>query len=232
MAQKNKALIVLGSLVVIGSVGYYLFSKSKKGSMGEGSSEPTPNDSPSPTPTPTPKIKPTPMVGKTYNVRDYLNTSDAIKKFQDWMDANHPNWVNGKNLNEGSGYGTHIGKNTQKAWDNHSAEYVSILNQQKQKADERGTLNSIKRAFPIGKSVIAAITFRAFANRFRNGQWFSTDTDGNTLPSKEFKATSVVGRVVTVTDDGFVILQVPTPLKSATSGNEFNQIKVRPNWIK
>jgi hypothetical protein len=232
MAQKNKALIVLGSLVVIGSVGYYLFSKSKKGSMGEGSLEPTPNDSPSPTPTPTPKITPKPIVGKTYKVKDYLNTSKAIMDFQDWMDKNHPNWVNGKNLNKGSGYGTHIGKNTQKAWDNHSAEYVALLSQKKQKADERGTLNSIKRAFPIGKSVIATITFRAFANRFRNGQWFSTDTDGNTLPSKEFKATSVVGKVVTVTDDGFVILQVSPPLKSATSGNEFNQIKVKSNWIR
>jgi hypothetical protein len=83
MAQKNKALIVLGSLVVIGSVGYYLLSKSKKGSKGEGSIEPTPNDSLTPSPTPTPKNKPTPIVGKTYNVKDYLNTSKTIMDFQD-----------------------------------------------------------------------------------------------------------------------------------------------------
>ena len=231
MAQKNKALIVLGSLVVIGSVGYYLFSKSKKGSKGEGSLEPTPNDSPTPSPTPTPNVTPKPIVGKTYNVKDYLNSSDAIKKFQDWMDANHPNWVNGKNLNKGSGYGTHIGKNTQKAWNNHSAEYVALLSQQKQKAEERGTLNSIKRAFPIGKSVLAKVTFRGFAHRFRNGAWFNTDVNGNTLPSKEFKATSVVGKVVTVDTDGSVIIQISPPLTN-TSGETFSQIKVRANLIR
>jgi hypothetical protein len=228
MAQKNKALIVLGSLVVIGSVGYYLFSKSKKGSMGEGSSEPTPNDSPSPTPTP--NVTPKPIVGKTYNVKDYLNSSDAIRKFQDWMDTANPTWLNGGKLNQGSGWGT-LGKNTKKAWDNFNVSYVDFLNKQKQKAEERGTLNSIKRAFPIGKSVLAKVTFRGFAHRFRNGAWFNTDVNGNTLPSKEFKATSVVGKVVTVDTDGSVIIQISPPLTN-TSGETFSQIKVRANLIR
>jgi hypothetical protein len=230
MAQKNKALIVLGSLVVIGSVGYYLFSKSKKGSMGEGSLEPTPNDSPTPSPTPTPNVTPKPIVGKTYNVKDYLNSSDAIRKFQDWMDTANPTWLNGGKLNQGSGWGT-LGKNTKKAWDNFNVSYVDFLNKQKQKTEERGTLNSIKRAFPIGKSVLAKVTFRGFAHRFRNGAWFNTDVNGNTLPSKEFKATSVVGKVVTVDTDGSVIIQISPPLTN-TSGETFSQIKVRANLIR
>jgi len=38
-----------------------------------------------------------------------------VKAFQDWMDIYHPNWVKGKNLNKGSGYGTY-GPSTQAAW--------------------------------------------------------------------------------------------------------------------
>ena len=38
-----------------------------------------------------------------------------VKAFQDWMDIEHPNWVKGKNLNKGSGYGTY-GPSTQAAW--------------------------------------------------------------------------------------------------------------------
>jgi hypothetical protein len=45
-----------------------------------------------------------------------------VKAFQDWMDKNHPNWVNGNNLNGGSGYGT-FGPATQSAWGNWKAEY-------------------------------------------------------------------------------------------------------------
>jgi hypothetical protein len=232
MAQKNKALIVLGSLVVIGSVGYYLFSKSKKGSKGEGSLEPTPNDSPTPSPTPTPNVTPKPIVGKTYNVKDYLNSSDAIKKFQDWMDANHPNWVNGKNLNKGSGYGTHIGKNTQKAWNNHSAEYVALLERQNQSASTRAAIEQIRKRLPKGKNVLATTTFRAFAQELRNGQWFPTDSVGNQLPSKEFKVTSSVGRVFVVLNDGMVIVQVAEALRSNLSNKDFYLIKVNPNWIR
>jgi hypothetical protein len=49
-------------------------------------------------------------------------STDQIKKFQDWMDLNHLGWVNGKNLNKGTGYGS-WGPSTQKAWDQYGKEY-------------------------------------------------------------------------------------------------------------
>lgn len=48
-----------------------------------------------------------------------------VKAFQDWMDATHPNWVNGKNLNKGPGYGTY-GPSTTKAYANYGAEYDAL----------------------------------------------------------------------------------------------------------
>ncbi len=46
-----------------------------------------------------------------------------IKKFQDWMDLKHPNWLdNGKSLNKGFGYGNY-GSQTTKAWGKYSSEY-------------------------------------------------------------------------------------------------------------
>ena len=58
---------------------------------------------------------------------DYLTDFATISKFQDWMDINHPNWVNGKNLNKGKGYGLYIGENTERAWINYGKEYLNLL---------------------------------------------------------------------------------------------------------
>lgn len=57
-------------------------------------------------------------------------TPEQIKKtkaFQDWMDINHPNWVNGKNLNKGNGYGN-FGASTRKAWNLYGDEFNSQYN--------------------------------------------------------------------------------------------------------
>lgn len=53
-----------------------------------------------------------------------LKNSEGVKKFQDWMDTNHPNWVKGKNLNKGGGYGK-FGPSTKAAWDKYKNEYYS-----------------------------------------------------------------------------------------------------------
>lgn len=57
---------------------------------------------------------------------DGSSSKTEIKAFQDWMDAKHPNWVNGKNLNKGSGYGT-FGPSTSKAWGSFGSEYSASL---------------------------------------------------------------------------------------------------------
>ena len=232
MAQKNKALIVVGSLVVIGSIGYYLYSKSKATSKGGSSEEPTPNDVPTPTPTPTPNPTPTPTpnVGVP-NISDYLKSFKEIQEFQDWLDGKYPTWLKGGKLAGGSGYGN-AGTNTKKAWVKYGAEYVKFLTQKKQGTANKLKIDEVKTAFPRGKFVLAKITFRAFAQELRNGVYYPTDSVGNQLPSKEFKANSSVGKVMLVLNDGMVIVQTGKPLRSNLSNKDFYLIKVNPNWIK
>jgi hypothetical protein len=62
------------------------------------------------------------IMGNSSNTPAKPSSTDQIKKFQDWMDLKHPGWVNGKNLNKGTGYGS-WGPSTQKAWDQYSKEY-------------------------------------------------------------------------------------------------------------
>ena len=62
---------------------------------------------------------------RLYKSEDYLKGYKSITKFQDWMDINHPNWVNGKNLNKGKGYGMYVGENTERAWQNYGKEYLN-----------------------------------------------------------------------------------------------------------
>jgi hypothetical protein len=52
-----------------------------------------------------------------------LKDKEGVKKFQDWMDINHPNWVKGKNLNKGGGYGK-FGPSTSAAWNKYKDEYL------------------------------------------------------------------------------------------------------------
>jgi len=60
-----------------------------------------------------------------------LKDSNGVKKFQDWMNENHPNWVKGSNLSpNGKAYGN-FGPSTKKAWEEHSAEYKRFLSGQK-----------------------------------------------------------------------------------------------------
>lgn len=52
-------------------------------------------------------------------------TQDApkdVKRFQDWLDVNYPNWLNGGKLNKGRGYGT-FGPYTKKAWAQYKTQY-------------------------------------------------------------------------------------------------------------
>lgn len=52
-----------------------------------------------------------------------IGTIDDVKKFQDWMDVKHPNWLNnGKSLNKGGGYGN-FGSQTSAAWNRYGEEY-------------------------------------------------------------------------------------------------------------
>ena len=54
-------------------------------------------------------------------------TTEQVKAFQNWMDNTHPNWVNGKNLNGGAGYGN-FGTSTKAAFSQYGAEWASKNN--------------------------------------------------------------------------------------------------------
>jgi hypothetical protein len=57
----------------------------------------------------------------------YFDTEDPqqVKEFQDWMDTYHPNWVKGKNLKKGKGYGR-FGPSTKSAYDQYMYEYYGL----------------------------------------------------------------------------------------------------------
>jgi len=68
----------------------------------------------------TPKLITKPVV----QIPKELKDSEGVKKFQDWMDTNHSNWVKGgKNLNKGGGYGK-FGPSTSAAWSKYKNEYL------------------------------------------------------------------------------------------------------------
>lgn len=64
-------------------------------------------------------VKPKPIIKIPKELKDI----EGVKKFQDWMDNNHPNWVKGKNLNKGGGYGK-FGPNTNASWKKYKDEYL------------------------------------------------------------------------------------------------------------
>lgn len=222
MAQKNNALIVLGSLVVIGSVGYYLFTKSKK-SKGAGSSEPTPNDTP--TPTPTSKDTP-PVVGKgttlppEYVVPTWLSTTAKIEMFQTWLDNNYPKWLKGKKLGRGSGYGK-LGPSTKSAWDSYGTQYANA---------QRVVMT--KGKFKNGQFVTAKNNLNASAVMLRNGKYMTTDGSGTALPTKMYKATADLGFIKEILANGNIVLTVPPEIGPTYGTRIYTDILVRPTDIQ
>jgi hypothetical protein len=117
-ATKKKLLVGGALLVVAGVGGYFLYkyfkNKSEKKRLEEEQKKPQEQQQQQKPPT-------APARGGSKNYGPFVD-SDGVKMFQDWMDKNYPNWVNGKNLNKGSGYGN-FGPSTSKAWDKYGTEY-------------------------------------------------------------------------------------------------------------
>jgi hypothetical protein len=59
---------------------------------------------------------------KDESVQQTQDAPKDVKVFQDWLDANYPNWLNGRKLNKGRGYGT-FGPYTKKAWSQYKSKY-------------------------------------------------------------------------------------------------------------
>jgi len=104
----KKLLLIGGSVVVIAGVIYYFYNQSKPSGNDDDEDDKPPVDESAPgnvgTATGT-----TPGTPPAQSLPVELNTTDKVKKFQDFMDAVGP-WIKGsddkyKKLNKGTGYG-------------------------------------------------------------------------------------------------------------------------------
>jgi hypothetical protein len=138
MDAKNKKRIVItvsiAALLGVGGYFAYKFIKNQKAKReAEEAAKLAASTTPTPTPTPTPRSESAPTP-RDYNTSAPLYRDDTMK-FQDWMDANRPNWVgatntalnNGKQLNQGYGYGN-FGSSTTKAYNKYAADWRKTLN--------------------------------------------------------------------------------------------------------
>lgn len=233
MKQSTKNnLLIFGSVVALGAVAFYLYKRNKK-NVPEGvvtPSEPSTDKQATPS---EPKNKT--IAPKTPSVKEYLFDTPTTMSFQDWMDATHPNWVNGKNLNKGSGYGN-VGPSTKSAWSKYGNEYVKVLDGKYNESMKVFSAQEMKRRFPVNKSLVALVDFRAFAVEKRGLKYYNTDSNGNTLPSQVFKATASVGSVVGY--DGNTLLVKPKePIKPENQpaggiSRVYNLIRIKPTWVE
>ena len=114
--MKGKWIWIIGGVVLIGgSIGaYFLLRKPRGGDNGQ-------NEIPDEVITPrNTGGGSTGGGGTSYKAPSELNSTDKIKKFQDWMDAQGKPWVQKSNgqwvfLNKGAGYGNY-GKSTSTQW--------------------------------------------------------------------------------------------------------------------
>jgi len=99
-----------------------------------------------------------PSVGTTTNPNPIGDASE-VKKFQDWMDKTHPNWLDNKtSLNKGAGYGNY-GKQTSKAWGSYGEQYRKSGNPPKAQQNPVKAY-STKLYNPIYNSVGDIVPFR------------------------------------------------------------------------
>jgi hypothetical protein len=223
MAQKNKTLIVLGSLVVIGSVGYYLYNKSKN-SKGVGSSEPPQKDEPlkeTPSKETPSKETPTKNTKPTYVPPTWLQNTFDIQSFQEWLNIYYPKWLNGKKLelDKKRGYGT-LGPSTKAAADSYGTIYLNQLK-----------VKNAKIQFPKGKFVTAKNTISAYAVIVRNGKYMTSDGSGLMLPKRTYNATADLGFVKDILSNGNIVLTVPPEIGPTYGTRIYTDILVRPTDI-
>ena len=136
-STKKKLLIGGSLLVVAGIAGYFIYRYFKNKKEDKPKEETPPVLDTTKEVSPSPKPKPSSSSGSA-NYGPFKNSTE-VKSFQDWMDSKHPNWVNGKNLNKGSGYGTY-GPSTKTAWTSYGTEYTTPVKTPEQLKAEREAL--------------------------------------------------------------------------------------------
>jgi hypothetical protein len=221
MAQKNKILLIVASIVAIGSIGYYFFKKSKNESSSGGAKTDPSTDEKEPESKKEPKnATKKPQSKDAPNPNLYMNSFQKVQAFQDWLDNNYPTWLNGGQLNKKGGYGN-FGTNTKKAWQNYGSTYIKTLG-------NKTTTASLK----VGDYVSAVVDFQASAKEVRNNVWFSVDVYGKALPQKTFTKGGYLGKVRVVLGNGNIIVELSTPITDPMSGTKYSYIEVKSSWVK
>jgi hypothetical protein len=88
---------------------------------------------------------------------------------------------------------------------------------------------TMKSMFPIGKSVTAAVDFNGAAYINRNNDWYSTDSNGNNLPRKQFKKTADLGTVYAYPPSypGWLIIKLSEPID-----DDYPYMGVKSTWVR
>ena len=123
---------IIGGLVVIaGGVGAYFLLRKPKEETTSGDDD-TDSDNSSGSDSGSDSGSSSGSSSVTYTAPAELNTTDKIKAFQDWMDAQGKGWIMDKNtgkwklLNKGAGYGNY-GKSTDAVWKVYGVAYLKSL---------------------------------------------------------------------------------------------------------
>ena len=115
--MKNKNILTIAGILIASSAIYFGIKWYQKRQDEQ-------NQLPKPDPIIPPTGNPTDLAPS--DVENPFLTIEEVKAFQDWMDSKHPNWVNGKNLNKGAGYGN-FGPATKSAFTTYGTEYLKSL---------------------------------------------------------------------------------------------------------
>jgi len=114
------------------------------------------------------------------SIPEFLGNADGVKKFQDWLDKNHPGWATGYPngvLNKAGGYGR-FGPKTTAAWNSYGEEYkksggnLNTPNPEEKSEEQKWFEENIKNEFftdgKMGKSSAGRLYYRKPSNLIDN----------------------------------------------------------------
>lgn len=108
-----------------------------------------------------------------------IGSLSDVQEFQNWMDKNHPNWLdNGTNLNKAFGYGN-FGKQTAKAWSLYKTQYQAVPSTQPSgdaSSWNSGFANGDKLYFKEGLNFATAYSYPSKEARYQKGSMSKTST--------------------------------------------------------
>ena len=234
-AKKKKSIVIWVSVAaLLGVGGYFAYIKLIKPKLDEmkakKAAEEAAKQAASLGSTPAPNSGSTPSSGGSSSAPLY---PDDTRKFQDWMDANRPNWVgatnaalnNGRQLNKGFGYGN-FGTSTTKAYNKYGDDWRKSLNV----TPPTPPPTSFSGFNAIGKKAFVNPRL-AFANIWSRPEIVTGF--GSTFVGQINKP-SIIGKIKNATyGGGFLWYEVDllTPPSSSTAGYGQGNPYLRTGWV-